>query len=663
MTSLIITACDNITADFAEGIVISSAENVRTIKEGETLQLTATVYPLTIDQIVVWSSSNETVATVNESGLVTAVAKGNVDIIATSSVTPEVSQKFSLVIEEAAEVEIAAESVTITADKTTCKVGEKINLSAVVAPQGANQSVTWSSADQTMATVSRGEVTALKEGTVVITVAVKNYPNVTSTITLTFEKSDDPIVNLDWAQMPYSTHEDYMTADGDAPLKVKGVVTHVTPVTETVVSYFIQNGVDGYYVYAQNNISFPVELGKSYEVGGYKKYYRGLNEIVNVEHFVELTEACTYTENAIGELDPTSLDAMNPYHCSIVTGKAAFSNGSTNTKAYSFYAMVNGKSTTFRVDPSYITAEEFEAINQKVSGAVEGLEFTFKGVMTAFGYGKASPQILVLKATDLEFAELSPQIILEAAANSLKVSSSVPFKVNTITLPTAVEGNPDITVEWSTESDLIDLSTGAVTHPNAGTEVVLKATLTLGDEEYEAEFKVYIFEQDNNEYEVVTSLDLEECGETDSYGNSLTKPGYAAGVVSIGTPANEWLLQNALISGTSADKKDGKMSIRAQAGKDAEKTGRIEIKNAGEYNVVEFDTAIYGTNALGVKVRVEYSLDNGATWVAHDAVITIDHYTLETYRFKLPEGVKHVAIVVVENTGNRINFDNIKLMK
>ena len=105
------------------------------------------------------------------------------------------------------------------------------------------------------------------------------------------------------------------------------------------------------------------------------------------------------------------------------------------------------------------------------------------------------------------------------------------------------------------------------------------------------------------------------------------------------------------------------MSIRAKSGKTAEDTARIEIQEDGEYNVVEFATAIYGSDATGVKVRVEYSLDSGATWTQHSTVITVDHVTLQTYRIKLPEGAKRVAIVVVENTGSRINFDNIKLMK
>ncbi len=52
---------------------------------GETLQLTATVYPEeTIDKSVIWTSSNTEVATVDENGIVTAVGYGEATIAATT---------------------------------------------------------------------------------------------------------------------------------------------------------------------------------------------------------------------------------------------------------------------------------------------------------------------------------------------------------------------------------------------------------------------------------------------------------------------------------------------------------------------------------------------------------------------------------------------------
>ena len=162
---------------------------------------------------------------------------------------------------------------------------------------------------------------------------------------------------------------------------------------------------------------------------------------------------------------------------------------------------------------------------------------------------------------------------------------------------------------------------------------------------------------------VVATLDLEDALPANSWGNSETKVGYAEGIVELGTPKHKWMLRNALIAATTNDKYNGTFSIRAQMRDTASETGRIEIMEAGEYNVVEFAACIYGNDVLGAKVRIEYTFDDGATWTASDNVITLNNTTFETFRVKLPEGVKRVAIVLVEGIGRRANFDDIKLMK
>lgn len=209
-----------------EGITITSENNVRTIKVNETLQLNAKVYPDKANQAVIWTSSNASVATVSESGLVTALAKGNVEIVASSKQDENVKQTFALIIEEAKVEDINPESITLATENnvTTCKVGESIKVTATVLPTEANQSVVWTVSDSEVATVNRGIVTALKEGTVEVKATAKNNDSVFATITLTFEPSDGPVTTIDWENTEYSSHELYLTAEADTPLKVKGVV-------------------------------------------------------------------------------------------------------------------------------------------------------------------------------------------------------------------------------------------------------------------------------------------------------------------------------------------------------------------------------------------------------------------------------------------------------
>ena len=79
--------------------------------------------------------------------------------------------------------------------------------------------------------------------------------------------------------------------------------------------------------------------------------------------------------------------------------------------------------------------------------------------------------------------------------------------------------------------------------------------------------------------------------------------------------------------------------------------------------MVQFAAAVYGNHVLGTQIKVEYTTDDGATWVNSGELITLNSHSLEVFRIKLPEGVKRVAIVVVENSGKTINIDSIALMK
>ena len=647
-----------------EGIEIISESETRILYVNETLQLTAKIHPETFDQKVDWSSSDESVAVVDSEGNVTAKKAGKVEIVATSVNHKKVSQKYALIVENKPKEQVVPTSVSVSAvdDKTTCKVGEKINLVAVVNPNNASQKVEWTCSDPSIATVIRGIVTPAKEGTVTIKANAKGYDDVFATIELTFEKADDPILTKDWPNMNYASHAEYVNADDETPIKIKGIVVHVSPEKDGNVNYVIHNGNRGYYIYAQNTLVFPVEVGKVYEIGGFKKTYNGLCEIVDVEYFKELDETIIGDVELLGDVDPTNLEAMNEYHTSFVSGKAKFESVTVSTKAYNFYATLNGKSATFRVDPAYMEAEEFEAISNMLQAAIPGTEFDFVGLVTAFGYGKASPQIQITNSKYIKFAEVDAETLLEAALSKIQISESVSHLKDQITIPQTIAGFDQVEVLWESNSNLIEVNTGAVTHTDVDTKVTLKVTLSYKGIQVSKEFEVLVGALLNREYQEVVVFDLDDALDASSWGNSDSKPSYKEGVVELGTPAHKWLLRNALIAATSSDKYQDKFAIRAQAGASAAETARIEIQHDGEYNCVEFLAAVYGSDALGIQVKVEYSFDSGVTWSSTESV-TIETTSLETYQFILPDGVKRIAIVVVENTGRRVNIDEIKLLK
>ena len=139
------------------------------IDEGSTLTIVATSDEGTK---LVWKSSDEKVATVSD-GVITAVDPGE----ATISVEMEGIENSKVEIKVVVN-KILASSVTINFVNNKLTVGEFEQLSATVAPAGADQEVEWSSSDATVASVdATGKVTALKVGTTIIKAVAKDGSN------------------------------------------------------------------------------------------------------------------------------------------------------------------------------------------------------------------------------------------------------------------------------------------------------------------------------------------------------------------------------------------------------------------------------------------------------------------------------------------------------
>lgn len=137
--------------------------------EGDTQSLKATVLPSgATNTAVEWSSDNAAVATVSNSGMVTAVKAGEAKITVT---TVDGGKTATCAVTVKAKI-VSVQSVSIEPASAEMLLGEKKTLVAKVMPENAsNPSVSWSSSDATIASVSQsGEVEALKTGSVTITV-------------------------------------------------------------------------------------------------------------------------------------------------------------------------------------------------------------------------------------------------------------------------------------------------------------------------------------------------------------------------------------------------------------------------------------------------------------------------------------------------------------
>ena len=150
----------------------------QTLDAGTTFKLTATVTPADTTDAVTWSSSDETVATVSEDGTVTGIKEGTAVITATAG---------NVKAECTVTVKVPATKITLNTVKKSLKPGKSFTLKATVAPSDTTDAVEWSSSNAKVAKVSEnGTVTAVKEGTAVITAKAGN---VEATCTVTVKKA------------------------------------------------------------------------------------------------------------------------------------------------------------------------------------------------------------------------------------------------------------------------------------------------------------------------------------------------------------------------------------------------------------------------------------------------------------------------------------------
>ena len=203
---------------------IALDKTTASLKEGEKVNLSATVGPENVtSKVVIWSSSDESIATVADDGTVTAVKAGDVTITAKAAYGKNVTATCDIKVAEAEKPQPTPEpkpqpqptpepepqptpepepqptpqkvaATTITLDKTTAnlKEGETVELKATVGPENAtDKSVTWTSSDESVATVSKdGKVTAVKAGSVKITATAVSGKNVTATCDITVTQAE-----------------------------------------------------------------------------------------------------------------------------------------------------------------------------------------------------------------------------------------------------------------------------------------------------------------------------------------------------------------------------------------------------------------------------------------------------------------------------------------
>lgn len=177
----------------ATGVHVST--DALELKEAESAQVSAAIAPYYAKGEIVFTSEDETVATVDDKGNVTAVKAGETKIkvsVKDSDVYTEIAVK----VNGKPVVEKPITGVSVKADKSELKVGETAKLTAVITPEDTTDSkdLKYESSDKAVAEVSdAGVVTAKAAGKAVITVSSAARPDVKATVEINVKAKDNEL--------------------------------------------------------------------------------------------------------------------------------------------------------------------------------------------------------------------------------------------------------------------------------------------------------------------------------------------------------------------------------------------------------------------------------------------------------------------------------------
>ena len=168
-------------------------------QSSEALKVIYTPADTTDEKAVTWKSENKSVATVDENGVVTAVAGGKTKVIATA----KANNKITAVCE--VKVPIHTESIALNKTEITDLLKgktEKLEVSFIPSNTEDSREVKWTSSAADIAAVdANGTVKALKEGTATITATTADGKH-TASCTVTVKEIHLTDVKLDEMKNP-----------------------------------------------------------------------------------------------------------------------------------------------------------------------------------------------------------------------------------------------------------------------------------------------------------------------------------------------------------------------------------------------------------------------------------------------------------------------------
>ena len=513
----------------ATGVTLSFSSV--SLEAGKTKTVSASVTPSSAsDKTVIWSSSNEKIATVNANGTIKAIAAGTATITATSK-DGNASTSCKVTVKQPATSIVLKSTSGTDLSKTTMKisVGSSKTVKATLQPSNVtNTDVTWSSSDKKIATVSsKGVVKGIKAGTVKITatsgdgavsktIKIKIYTPVKSvslnktsatlkeggstTITATVSPSTATYKTVEWTSSNY----DVATVDENGKVTAKGVgyaiITATTTQGEKTATCTV-SVVKPVKSISISETSLRIEVGDKVTLKATVKPTDATNKTVSWKSSdksvatVSASGVVTAKKLGTATITVTTADGGLKKTCTVNVVKKVTSVELNKSSA----TLYLGKTLTLKatVSPSGATnsAVTFTSSDKKVATV------NSKGVVTPVSPGTVT---ITVKTSDGNFSDTCKVTVKRAVTSVTLNKNTADLKSDTtLTLKATVKPSnaTDKTLTWSSSNKKVATvnSKGVVTPVGKGT-----ATITVKSENgLKDTCKVTV-------YQVVTGVTLTE---------------------------------------------------------------------------------------------------------------------------------------------------------
>lgn len=488
-----------------QGVTGVELPEFASVSTGDKITLTAVVLPdYSSNKDVTWSSSDETIATVDKNGVVTGKKEGQVTISCTTLDGGYVANCKVTVV-------ISANSVTLNKTNMTIQAGYNFQLKATVLPETAtNKAVTWSSSNEKLAKVNEnGLVSALAGGTVTITATTVSGGY---TAKCTFNILQDPSgIELDYnVRNMYigqvatitayvlpetATRKDITWTSNNSKIVTvtsTGMVTALSPGTAIITA---KTNVGGY------TTTCAITVGDKVPVTGLQLDSSNIQLIkgeiatilatISPSNASEKTIAWTSSNKDVATVNPSGIITAEATGETIITAETkdggyrkqckvtVIQNVTGMTLAFDTLKLARGKSKTLKAN-----IEPADASNKKVfweSSDDSVVTVTSSGVLRAQGAGNAT----ILATTEDGGYSAYCNVTVYVAVTGVTLSAtkvSIPKgekRILTATIAPADALNQELTWTSSDENVVrVDAITGQVTGRAKGTA---KITVTTAD--------------------------------------------------------------------------------------------------------------------------------------------------------------------------------------